>query len=279
MGAPEIEAFLTWLANGRGASVSTHKQALAALVFLYKQVLGVDLPWLQEIGRPRSPQRLPVVLSRAEVQLLLAATAGEHQLVFRLLYGTGMRKMECLRLRVKDLDFDRRLIVIREGKGHKDRITMLPDALEPDLRRQLAYANALWAGDRGAGCGMDLLVTAAARALKAGDPLGALKQLTRSWAGRESPMDSRIARSRRPWCVSEGEAPIRTISAWPRCCTRRQRNQLPLGRVKRVLASISSRPVCHRFELQAVSGHALDRSGYCGPGPGRAHFPRLGKRE
>jgi integron integrase len=148
MGAPEVEAFLTWLANRRGASVSTHKQALAALVFLYKQVLGVDLPWLQEIGRPRSAQRLPVVLSRAEVQQLLAAATGEHQLVFRLLYGTGMRKMECLRLRVKDLDFDRRLIVIREGKGGKDRVTMLPDTLVPDLRRQLAYARTLWANDR-----------------------------------------------------------------------------------------------------------------------------------
>ncbi len=151
MGAAEVQKFLTWLANRRGASVSTHKQALAALIFLYKQVLGVDLPWMQEIGRPRTPQRLPVVLSRAEVQQLLAAAAGEHQLVFRLLYGTGMRKMECLRLRVKDLDFDRRLIMIREGKGNKDRITMLPSALVPDLGRQLAYAKALWANDRALG--------------------------------------------------------------------------------------------------------------------------------
>lgn len=89
-------------------------------MFLYRQVLGADLPWLQEIGRPRTPQRLPVVMSRAEVQQLLAATTGEHQLVFRLLYGTGMRKMEALRLRVKDVDFERRLIVVREGKGTKD---------------------------------------------------------------------------------------------------------------------------------------------------------------
>jgi integron integrase len=148
MGAAEVEAFLSWLANRRGASASTHKQALSALVFLYRQVLRADLPWLQEIGRPRTPQRLPVVLSRGEVQQLLAATTGEHHLVFRLLYGTGMRKMEALRLRVKDVDFERRLIVVREGKGNKDRITMLPSALVPDLQQQLAYARTLWAGDR-----------------------------------------------------------------------------------------------------------------------------------
>lgn len=148
MGAAEVESFLSWLANRHGASVSTHKQALCALVFLYRQVLGMDLPWLQEIGRPRAPQRLPVVLSRAEVQAVLAASTGEHQLVFRLLYGTGLRKMEALRLRVKDVDFDRRLIVVREGKGSKDRITMLPSALASDLQRQLAYAKTLWASDR-----------------------------------------------------------------------------------------------------------------------------------
>jgi integron integrase len=151
MGAAEVQAFLSWLANSRQASASTHRQALAALLFLYKQVLGVELPWLGEIGRPRVPQRIPVVLSRAEVQRLLAAVTGEHQLLFRLLYGTGMRKLEGLRLRVKDVDFDRRLIVIREGKGNKDRITMLPDALLPDLRRQLAHARELWASDRAQG--------------------------------------------------------------------------------------------------------------------------------
>jgi integrase len=103
-------------------------------------VLEVNLPWLQEIGRPRAPQRLPVVMSRAEVQQLLAAVTGQQQLVLRRLYGTGMRKMEALRVRVKDVDFERRLIVVREGKGNKDQITMLPSALVPDLQRQLAYA-------------------------------------------------------------------------------------------------------------------------------------------
>ncbi len=148
IGGPEVEAFLAWLANQPGVSVSTHQQALSALLFLYKQALGIDLPWMQQIGRLRIPQRLPVVMSRAEVQRLLAATSGIHQLVFRPLYGTGMRKMECLRLRVKDLDFDRRLIVIREAKGNEDRLAMLPSALEGDLRRQLEYARSLWKMDR-----------------------------------------------------------------------------------------------------------------------------------
>jgi integron integrase len=148
MGAPEVEAFLQWLANHHGASISTHRQALSALVFLYKHVLDIDLPWLQEIGRPRPPRRLPVVMSRTEVDRLLQATTGTMQLLLRLLYGTGMRKMEALRLRVKDVDFDRRLIVVREGKGNKDRITMLPSVLVPDLQKQLAYAKTLWAADR-----------------------------------------------------------------------------------------------------------------------------------
>ena len=148
MGQPEVEGFLSYLANERRVSASTHKQALAALLFLYKRVLDIELPWMQEIGRPRTPHRLPVVLSPDEVSRLLCAATGVHQLLFRLLYGTGMRKMECLQLRVKDIDFDRRLIVIREAKGNKDRITMLPSTLENPLRRQLGYAKSLWTRDR-----------------------------------------------------------------------------------------------------------------------------------
>jgi integron integrase len=150
MGVGEVEAFLSHLANQRQASASTHKQALAALLFLYRHVLDQELPWMQEIGRPQTPARLPTVLSRDEVERLLAAMTGVPGLVARLLYGTGMRKMECLRLRVKDVDFDRQLIVVREGKGGKDRITMLPQALMPALREHLAYARSLWAADRAA---------------------------------------------------------------------------------------------------------------------------------
>ena len=151
LGGADVEAFLSDLANKRAAAPSTHKQALAALLFLYKHVIGVELPWMKDIGRPQTPVRLPVVLSRQEVSRLLAAMKGVEGCVARLLYGTGLRKMECLRLRVKDLDFDRGLIIVREGKGQKDRITMLPAALVPALRGQLAYSRALWGADRAAG--------------------------------------------------------------------------------------------------------------------------------
>jgi len=150
LGVADVEAFLSHLANARAASASTHKQALAALLFLYKHVLNIELPWMQEIGRPQTPARLPVVLSCDEVQRLLAAISGVEGCIAQLLYGTGMRKMECLRLRVKDVDFDRGLIFVREGKGKKDRVTMLPSAVVPVLRKQLAYSRALWGVDRAA---------------------------------------------------------------------------------------------------------------------------------
>ena len=153
MGAPEVESFLTWLASDRRVAVATHKQALSALLFLYLQVLGLDLPWLNEIGRPKSAVRLPVVLSPDEVAQLLAALDPPQRLLAQLLYGTGMRITEGIRLRVKDVDFERRALVVREGKGFKDRVVMLPASLVPALREQLASARALWAGDRASGRG------------------------------------------------------------------------------------------------------------------------------
>jgi len=152
MGAPEVEAFLSWLAGERRVAVATHKQALAALVFLYRQVLALDLPWLAEIGRPKSRVRLPVVLTHAEVARLLLLIDPPHRLLAQLLYGTGMRIMEGIRLRVKDVDFERQALVVREGKGAKDRVVMLPASLVPALREQLARARLLWAGDRQSGC-------------------------------------------------------------------------------------------------------------------------------
>ena len=151
MGAPEVEAFLSWLATERKVAVATHKQALSALVFLYQKVLGLDLPWLGEIGRPKSRQRLPSVLTQAEVAHLLLTIDPEHRLFARLLYGTGMRIMEAARLRVKDVDFERRALVVREGKGAKDRVVMLPASLVQALRAQLTEARAVWAADREAG--------------------------------------------------------------------------------------------------------------------------------
>ena len=153
MGAPEVEAFLSWLASERQVAVATHKQALSALVFLYQRVLGLELPWLDEIGRPKSRLRLPVVLTHAEVARVLEALDPPHRLLAQLLYGTGMRIMEGIRLRVKDVDFERQVLVVREGKGFKDRVVMLPVSLAPALREQLARARVLWAGDRDAGWG------------------------------------------------------------------------------------------------------------------------------
>jgi integron integrase len=154
MGQAEVEAFLTMLAHERQVSPSTHKQALSALLFLYREVLGMDLPWMQAIGRPPQRKRLPAVLTVAEVQALLAAIDDEvDRLTARLLYGTGMRKLEVLSLRRKDVDFERHVIIVREGKNAKDRVVMLPQSIEPDLRAHMQRAHALWRSDRDAGRG------------------------------------------------------------------------------------------------------------------------------
>ena len=149
MGGPEVEAFLAHLATARQVSPSTHHQALCALLYLYRQVFGVELPWMQAIGRQRV--RVPVVLSRDEVTRLLAALPSDDPPVPQLLYGTGLRLMEGLRLRIKDLDFDRSVIVVREGKGGKDRVVMLPASLRGALRAQVARSRAVWAEDRAMG--------------------------------------------------------------------------------------------------------------------------------
>jgi len=147
LGGPEVEALLSWQANERNVAVSTHRQALSALLFLYQKVLGMKLPWMEAIGRPRREARLPVVLSADEVTRILTLLHGEQRLFAQLLYGTGMRITEGLQLRVKDMDFDQRTIVIRAGKGGKDRSVMMPLTLVPSLREQLARARVLWSTD------------------------------------------------------------------------------------------------------------------------------------
>lgn len=137
MGAAEIEQFLSMLACQRQVSSSTQNQALAALLFLYKNVLGVDLPWLDGITRAKPSTRLPVVLTQAEVRGLLRHVDGTSGLIIHLLYGTGMRLMEALRLRVKDIDFGAGIILVRAGKGDKDRVVPLPSVLVEPLRAQL----------------------------------------------------------------------------------------------------------------------------------------------
>lgn len=151
MGAPEIEAFLSALATDRNVSASTQNLALSSLLFLYKEVLEIELPWLDNIIRAKKPQRLPTVLSEGEVKRLLACMEGTPGLVARLLYGTGMRLMESLRLRVKDIDFDRREILVRDGKGAKDRVTMLPESLVETLKEHLVRRRAIFDADTAAG--------------------------------------------------------------------------------------------------------------------------------
>ena len=153
MGAAEVAAFLTHLAVDRQVSASTQNQAKSAILYLYKEVLQVQLPWLDEVVQAKAPKRLPVVLTPTEVRELLMHMQGTTGLIARLLYGTGMRLLEALRLRVKDVEFARREILIREGKGNKDRVTVLPENLIADLQAQLQRARALHEQDLQAGLG------------------------------------------------------------------------------------------------------------------------------
>src|SRR5207244_1575690 len=133
IGAPEVAAFLTSLAVDAKVAASTQNQALAALLFLYRDVLGVELPWLDDVVRAKRPQYLPVVLTRDEVRAVLQRLDGVPRLMAILLYGAGLRLLECCRLRVKDVDFATNQILIRDGKGHKDRVTMLPASVKSVL--------------------------------------------------------------------------------------------------------------------------------------------------
>lgn len=148
MGAPEVQVFLSYLSNERQVAAATHKQALCALLFLYKNVLQMDLPWMAELSRPTRPPKRPAVLTPGEVESVFQQMSGTHALIARLLYGTGMRLMECMMLRVKDVDFERREITVRDGKGGKDRMTMLPLMLLVPLREQIGVARELFDDDR-----------------------------------------------------------------------------------------------------------------------------------
>jgi integron integrase len=163
MGAPEVEAFLSYLANDGKVSASTQNQALSAVLFLYREVLGIELPWMGNVTRAKRPRRLPAVLSVAEVQEVLARMEGRPWLIASLLYGTGLRLMECLRLRVQDVDFRRNEILVRAGKGGKDRRTMLPRSLVEPLQREIERARMLHQSDLAAGCGLAALPHALAR--------------------------------------------------------------------------------------------------------------------
>lgn len=153
MGADEVQQFLSHLAVERNVAASTQNQAKSALLFLYREVLHVELPWLDEVIAAKSGKRLPVVLTQTEVRALLNAMSGTMGLVASLLYGTGMRLLEGLRLRVKDVEFERREIIVREGKGNKDRVTVLPENLILPLQAHLKKVKALHEKDLDAGFG------------------------------------------------------------------------------------------------------------------------------
>ncbi|MGH7951278.1 MAG: integron integrase [Limisphaerales bacterium] len=153
MGTAEVREFLTYLAAERNVAVATQNQALNALVFLYREVLGREFGTLGEFERPRRGERLPVVLTRAEVEKVLGCAEPKYRLILKLLYGTGMRLLEGLRLRVKDVDFGQGHVVVRDGKGMKDRVTVLPESLRPFLKEQILKVRNLHLKDLAAGLG------------------------------------------------------------------------------------------------------------------------------
>lgn len=161
MGTAELEAFLTYLAQERHVSASTQNQALSAILFLYREVLrkpleNVEVTWAQK------PRRLPTVLSQDEASRVLSHLTGTNLLMGQLLYGSGLRLMECLRLRVKDVDFEQRHLIVRDGKGFKDRVTLLPELAQPALQVQMTYAQALHKKDLAEGHGRTSLPDALA---------------------------------------------------------------------------------------------------------------------
>lgn len=163
LGEPEIVSYLTYLAADKHVSRSTQMQALSALMLMYREVLGIAIGDLRRVLRSSSPPRLPAVLTRDEVRLLLANLRGSTRLIALLLYGAGLRLMECLTLRVKDLDFERCEIRVRRGKGGKDRVAILPETARRDLAKHLERVRALHARDLSDGAGSVELPTALER--------------------------------------------------------------------------------------------------------------------
>lgn len=166
MGASEIEQFLNHLAVQQNVAASTQNQALSALVFVYRQVLKKDFDWMDNLERAKKPQRLPVVLTESESRQVLAHLDGRNWLMASLLYGAGLRLMECIRLRVKDVDFEYRQITVRDGKGQRDRVTMLPESSSEVLRRHLEKVRLVHLRDLSEGYGETYLPYSLARKYK-----------------------------------------------------------------------------------------------------------------
>ena len=151
LGAEEIQGFLTHLAVNLRVSASSQNQALSSLLFLYKKALGIELPWMDDIVRAKRPTRVPIVLTRAEVTRVLSCMSSKHWLMASILYGGGLRLIECLRLRIQDLDFEYLQVTVRGGKGNKDRLTVLPECLIPHIERQMTYVRGVLERDIAAG--------------------------------------------------------------------------------------------------------------------------------
>lgn len=202
MGAEEVRRFLTSLAVDRKVAASTQNQALSALLFLYRDVLQQTMPWVDDVVRARSPHRLPVVLTRDEVRVMTQRLHGVTRLMAVLMYGAGLRLLECTRLRVKDVDFASNQITVRGGKGGKDRITMLPAAVKPELKRHLERMRSQHTADLERGTGWVELPDALARKY----PNAGITFTSQSFSGL----------SRRPFVLrGSPSAPVATRSATP----------------------------------------------------------------
>ena len=234
MGEAEVTLFLSWLAAERDVAASTQNQALAALLFLYRHVLGTELPWLDQVVRARRPARLPVVLSRDEVRDVLARLSARPRLMATLLYGSGLRLLECCRLRVKDVDLARHRLVVRQGKGDQDRLTVLPAAVEADLRAHLAAVRRQHEQDLAVDAGWVELPHALARKFPN--------------AGREWPWQWVFPATRTYLCRETGQ---------------RRRHHLDEGVLQRsvraaaLAAGIAKRVTCHAFR-HSFATHLLE---------------------
>jgi integron integrase len=236
MGTPEIEVFLTHLAVHDNVAASTQNQALCALLFLYNEVLGQEIDSVDAI-RAKKPKRLPVVLSREEVERVIAAMTGTNQLVARLLYGSGLRLSECLHLRVKDIDFAYQQIVVRDGKGGKDRITVLPARLFEPLKDHLQRVGMIHCQDLDSGYGAVYLPHALA---------------------------VKYPNANREWCWQYA-FPAAKLSTDPRSGIRRRHHLGESGPQRAVrkaarLAGIDKHVTCHTFR-HSFATHLLE-SGY-----------------
>lgn len=224
LGGLAVEAFLSRLATKDQVSASTQNQALSALLFLYREVLSIDLPWMENVVRAKQSRKLPVVLSKSQTVLLLSKMSGRDWLAASLLYGAGLRLMEAMRLRVKDLNFERNEITVRDGKGGKDRKTVLPFSLKPHLQRQVEQARALHAKDLAEGYGaVSLPVRVGPQIPACGNrfrlairvPRLAPRHRSVRWPREASPHRRKSPATCRPQCRTTGRPASAGVAAHP----------------------------------------------------------------